>query len=85
MVFNNNNIVDPLIIIQIIFKLIINGSNIVCSLGFLIKSIVVATCASNHQKIIIQVIVRPIIMNNELCVKFDMLSPLLINRIYYRY
>lgn len=64
-----------LIIIQIMLKLIINGSNIVCSLGFLIKSIVVAICTSSHQKIIIQVIVRPIMMNNELCVKFDMLNP----------
>lgn len=84
MVFNNNNIVDPLIIMQIMFKLIINGLNIVCSRGFLIKSTVVAICTSSHQKIIIQVIVRPIIMNNELCVKFDMLSLLLINQIYYR-
>lgn len=84
MVFNNNNIVDVLIIIQITFKLIINGSNIVCSLGFLIKSTVVVICTSSHQKIIIQVIVRPIIINNELCVKFDMLSLLLINQIYYR-
>lgn len=86
MVFNNNNnIVDALIIIQIMFKLIINGSNIVCSLGFLIKSTSVATCTSNHQKIIIQVIIRPIIMNNELCVKSDILSPLLSNQIYYSY
>lgn len=85
MVFSNNSIVDPLIIIQIMLKLIINGSNIVYSLGFLIKSITVATCTSNHQKIIIQVIIRPIIMNNELYVKFDMLSPLLIDQIYYSY
>ena len=34
---------------------------------------------------IIQVITRPTIMNNELCVKFDMLSPLIIDRIYYSY
>lgn len=79
MVFNNNNIVDALIIIQITFKLIINGSNIVYSLGFLIKSTSVAICTSNHQKIIIQVIARPIIMNNELCVEFGMSNPLLIN------
>lgn len=85
MVFNNNNIVDALIIIQIMFKLIINGSNIVCSLGFLIKLIIVATCTSSHQKIIMQVIIRPIIINNELCVKFDMLNTLLINQIYHHH
>ena len=85
MAFSNNNIVDPLMMIQIILKLIINGSNIVWSLGFLIKSTTVATWTSSHQKIIIQVITRPIIMNNELCIRFDILSPLLINRIYYSY
>lgn len=83
MVFNNNNIVDALIIIQIMLKLTINGSNIVCSLGFLIKSTSVAICTSSHQKIIIQVIVKPMMMNNELCVKFDILSLLLIDQIYY--
>lgn len=85
MAFSNNTIVDVLIMIQIILKLMINGSNIVWSLGFLIKSTVVATCTSSHQKIIIQVIVRPMMMNNELCVKFDILSSLLINRMYYSY
>ena len=85
MTFSNNNIVDALMMIQIILKLMINGSNIVCSLGFLIKSTVVATCISSHQKIIIQVITRPTIMNNELCVRFDILGPLLINQMYYSY
>lgn len=85
MAFSNNTIVDVLIMIQIILKLMINGSNIVWSLGFLIKSTVVATCTSSHQKIIIQVIVRPMMMNNELCVKLDILGPLLINQMYYNY
>ena len=85
MTFSNNNIVDALMMIQMILKLMINGSNIVCSLGFLIKSTVVATCISSHQKMIIQVITRPAIMNNELCVKFDILGPLFINRIYHHY
>ena len=85
MAFSNNNIVDPLMMIQMILKLIINGSNIVWSLGFLIKSTTVATWTSSHQKMIIQVITRPAIMNNELCVKFDILGPLFINQMYYSY
>lgn len=85
MTFSNNNIVDALMMIQMILKQIINGSNIVWSLGFLIKSTVVATCTSSHQKIIIQVITKPTIMNNGLCVRFGILSPLLINQVYYSY
>lgn len=84
MTFSNNNIVDVLMMIQIILKLMINGSNIVWSLGFLIKSTTVATWTSSHQKMITQVIVRPMMMNNELCIKFDILSPSLIDQIYYR-